>query len=67
LSPEEWRFSGPLALRATPFSAAWRNNADALHSQKSLKGMEPGEMLPLTLRNREENSTCEAKLNKILT
>jgi hypothetical protein len=46
LSPEEWRFSGPLALRATRFSAAWRNNTDALHSQKSLKGIEPGEMMP---------------------
>jgi hypothetical protein len=38
-----------------------------LQSQKILEGMEPGEMLPLTLGNRDEDNMCGSRLSKNLT
>jgi hypothetical protein len=40
--------------------AGWRNNMHCT-SQKIIEGMEPGEMLPLTLRNRDEDNMCGAE------
>ena len=57
LSPEEWRFLS-LPWRCRPqrrSGAAWRNNANALHFAKNIEGMEPGEILPLTLATDEGN------------
>jgi len=47
-----------LPINAGP--ALMDNNTNALHLAKNLEGMEPGEMLPLALRNRGENNMCGA-------
>jgi hypothetical protein len=60
LSPEERRFLLSLALLATMPNPALPDATMPMHFVKIIEGMEPGEMLPLTLRNREENNTCEA-------
>jgi hypothetical protein len=54
-------------LPATTPNQALTGTTTPMHFIKLFEGKEPGEMMPLALGNREENSTCEAKLNKILT
>jgi hypothetical protein len=38
-----------------------------MHFKKLFAAAEPGEMMPLALENREENSTRASKLNRNLT
>jgi hypothetical protein len=47
---------------------AWRNNTNALHPQKILKGVEPGEDAASDpKKNREESTMCGSKLSENLT
>ena len=59
-------FSGPLMLpAATPIMRWPTYNTNAL--QKLFAAAEPGEIMPLALKNREENSMCWSKSSQNLT